>query len=363
MSRKDDLDNHSNQLNPNNDAYYSSRSGSGGDDDDDFGAVVRAYYRPQAPPQEYWLQREFEFTVVTLNGRACLAKLLISDTSRWNKDLSTKLESRALDLHKQLCEGVSRLTDAPIAYAHLTCGRHTVEERAPWEPFMPAGWYKHWSKVSREQWQRMARTRAYRQQAIDARHVVDQVAAQVERELSRLAGLAIAARARALADMAAVFKRFSKTPIFKVKAFWTAAVKRAGAIDAEEVIQAAIAARPEFDHALRTVDVLVRASNARAPESMRHPASVGYGVPESDAYDDYFGGTACSNRLSELDIWFTKGERRLRALQSALATGKPKARYDFGLYDIAMNPDFHISRAAVERAMKPANRRAVPKPA
>jgi hypothetical protein len=358
VSRKDDLDNHSNQLNPNNDAYYSSRSGSGGgDDDDDFGAVVRAYYRPPAPPQVYSLQREFEFTVVTLNGKACVAKVLISDTSRLNKDLSTRLEDRALDLHKQLCDGVNRSTGVPVAYARLSTGRHTVEERAPWEPFMPAGWSKHWARVDRKQWTRMGRTRAYRQQAIEARLVVDKAAAQVEMELNRMAGPAVAVRARALADMAAVFKRFSKTPIFKVKAFWTAAAERARAIDAHEVVQAAVDALPGFDHALRTVDVLVRASNARSPESMRHPASFGYGMPESDAYGDYFGGSACSSRLAELDIWFGKGERRLRALQSALASGQPKARYDFGSYDITMDPDFHISKAAVERALQPANRR------
>lgn len=55
---------------------------------------------------------------------------------------------------------------------------------------------------------------------------------------------------------------------------------------------------------------------------------------------------------------FTKGERRLRAVLAVLKSGKPKARYDFGKYDITMDPDFHISIVAVERALRPSKRRA-----
>jgi len=362
MSRNDDLDNHSNQLNPNNDAYHSSRGGSGSSDDDGDGyAVARTYYRPPAPMPVYSLKQEFEFTVVTLNGQACLGKVRISDTSRSNKNLHTKVEERALDLRKQLCDGVSRLTGAPIAYAHLSVGRHTVEELAPWEPSMPAGWSKQWARVDRKQWQRMERTRSYRQQAIAARQVVDQAAALVEKELVRLAGLAASAQARALSNAAMVFRNFSKAPIFRATAFWTKAVDHARAVDASDEVQAVIETIPGFGHALRNVDVLVRASNARAPASLRHPASFGYWVHESDAYGDYFGGNACSTRLAELNIWFTKGERRLRAVLSALKSGKPKARYDFGSYDITMQPDFHISKAAVERAMQPSKRQATVK--
>jgi hypothetical protein len=55
--------------------------------------------------------------------------------------------------------------------------------------------------------------------------------------------------------------------------------------------------------------------------------------------------------MDEMGGWFTKGERRLRAVLEALDSGKPIARYDFGRYDIAENPDFYISKQAVERAM------------
>jgi hypothetical protein len=356
MSRKDDLDNHSNQLNPNNDAYHSSRSGGGGQDDDDYyyvGAVARPYYSPPAPMPVYSLEQEVEFTAVTLNGQSYLAKVRLSDTSRRNNDLGTKLEERALQLQRQLCDGAKRLSGCPVAYALLTLDGRTVDELAPWEPTLPAGWSKHWEKVDRKQWNRLKRTRAYRQQAIEARHVVDQAAAQVEQELHRLANLATAARARALSNAATGFRNFTKAPIFRLKALWATALGHARSMDAVDEVRAVVETIPGLNQALRTVDVLVRASNARAPESLRHPAAFGYG-PESDAYGDYFG--ACSARMDELDIWFSKGERRLLALLAALKAGRSKARYDLGLYDLTMQPDFHFSKAAVELAMLTAKR-------
>ena len=358
MSRRDDLDNHSNQLNPNNDAYHSSRSCGGGsdDDDDDYGGVsVRPYYSPPAPMPVYTLEQKVAFTIVTLNGQTCLAKVLMSDTSGWNKNLGTKLEDKALQLHLHMCEEAKRLSGSPVVYAHLTLDGRTVGEPLLWEPTLPAGWSKHWAKVDRKQWNRLKRTRAYRKQAVEARQLVDQAAAQVEMELHRLAGLTTVARARALSNAATGFRNFSKAPIFRLRALWATGLSHARAMDATDEVQAVIETIPGLNQALRAFDVLVRASNARAPESLRHPAAFGYG-PESDAYGDYFGGSACSARMAELDIWFTKGERRLRALQAALTSGKKKARYDFGLYDVTMQPDFHISKAAVELAMKPATR-------
>ena len=360
MSRKDDFDNHSNQLNPNNDAYHSSRSGGSGrdDDDDDYGGVsVRPYYSPPAPRPVYTLEQTVEFTIVTLNGQTFLARVLMSDTSGWNKNLGTKLEDKALQLHRQMCEGAKRLSGFPVVYANLTLDGRTVDEPLLWEPTLPAGWSKHWEKVDRKQWSRLKRTRAYREQALEARQLVDQTAAQVEKELHRLAGLATAARARALLNAATGFRNFAKAPIFRLKALWATALSHARSMDATDQVQAVIEAMPGLNQALRTVDVLVRASNARAPESLRHPAAFGYG-PESDTYGDYFGGSACSTRMDELDVWFTKGERRLRAVLAALKSGRSRARYDFGSYDVTTQPDFHISKAVVELAMKPAKRQA-----
>lgn len=354
MSRKDDLDNHANQLNPNNDAYYSSRYGSGrGDDDDDYaGASVRRhYYSPPAPRPVYTVSEEAQFTAVALNGQMCLGRVLISDTSTWNDRLHAKVEDKALSLHQQFCEGLKRLSGCPVVYAKLTIGRSTVDEMRPWEPLLPAGWSKHWERVDRKQWKRLERTRSYRQQAMEARQLVDHAAAQVERELLRQSGTQTGARARALSAAAQAFRGFAKAPVFRVHALWTSALERARAMDATALVREVTAGISELEHALRTVDVLVRASNARAPESLRHPASFGYGMPDSDSYEDYFGGSACKARLGELDVWFNKGERRLRALLSALKAGRPRARYDFGTYDITMQPDFHIPRSTVERAM------------
>lgn len=316
---------------------------------------------PPAPMPLYSLEQEVDFTVVTLNGQSYLAKVRLSDTSRWNKDLVTKLEEGALQLQRQLCDGAKRLSGCAVAYSLLTLDGRTVDELAPWEPTLPAGWSKHWEKVSRKQWSRLKRTRSYRQQAIEARPLVDQAAAQIALELVRLGDLATNARARALSNAAMAFMNFSKATVSRVKPLWTAAIDRARAMDANDSVQAITAGIPGLEKALRTVDVLVRASNARAPESLRHPASFGYGTPHTDAYEDFFGGSACSARMNELDIWFTKGERRVRAVLAALKSGTSRALFDLGSCDLTMQPDLHFSRAAVEFAMQPSKRQAAVK--
>jgi len=359
MSRKDDLDNHANQLNPNNDAYYSSRSDSGrGDDDDDYADVaVRRHYSPPPPRPVYTVDDEAQFTVVALNGQTCLGRVRISDTSGWNKNLQDNAEDKALALHKQVCEGVRRVTGFPIAYAQLTFGRKTVEELKHWEPTVPKGWSKHWERIDRKQWKRLERTLSYRRQAIEARPLIDQAAARISNELSGQGGEGADARARALRNAAQAFQNFAKAPIFEVNARWNSALQKARAMDVTAVVLEVTSGIEGLDHALRTVDVLVRASNARAPASLRHPASYGMYLPPSDAYGDYFG--ACVKRMDELEVWFSKGERRFKALLAVLASGKPRMRYDFGTYDVTMQPDFHIPTPAVERAMSAAKRDAL----
>ncbi len=354
MSRKDDLDNHSNQLNPNNDAYYSSRGGRD-DDDDNSGAGVARYWRAPEPRPVYHREHEVKFTLVTLNGQTCLGKMLLSDTGSRVDALEAKIEAKAVALHKQLFTEVKRLSGLPVVYSQLDVSRRTLEEHMAWEPTVPSGWGNQWARVDRKQWKRLARTRSYRQQAVDARQLIDQAAAQAVREFHRLIEEAQGSRVTHLAEAAKVFASIAKAPIFRVNTAWAKAVGRARAIDAADVVSAAVDSTDGFERALRAVHVLVRASNARAPESLRHPASFGYWMPESDAFTDYFGSKLCSGRMDELEVWFTKGERRLRAVLKALKSGNA-ARYDFGSYDVTMQPDLHISMAAAQRAMQPANR-------
>lgn len=194
---KDDLDNHADQLNPNNDAYYSSRYGSGTGDDDDVyaGASVRTHYSPPAPRPVYTASEDVQFTAVALNGQICLGRVLISDTSTWNDRLHVKVEDKAFSLHHQVCDGLKHLRGCPVVYAKLTIGQSTVDEMRPWEPLLPAGWSKHWERVDRKQWKRLKRTRSYRQQAIEARQLIDHAPAQVERELLRQSGTQTGPRA------------------------------------------------------------------------------------------------------------------------------------------------------------------------
>jgi hypothetical protein len=87
MSGKSDADNHSNQLNPNNDAYYSSRGTSrdGGDDDDDaYQGESNWRYRYELKRQEILaaneaerarlMRDEFTLDFMCMNGRTAHLK-------------------------------------------------------------------------------------------------------------------------------------------------------------------------------------------------------------------------------------------------------------------------------------------------
>lgn len=365
MSRQSDLDNHANQLNPNNDAYHSSRSG-GGRDDDDYGdnaVFTPQYYRQPALRQVWTLEHEFEFTVVAVNGQTSFAKLRVSNTSTWSpKDLYGKIEEAALKAYHQLREGVARVSGSPVTYALLSLDGKPIEELRLWEPTAPAGWSGHWQRVDRKQWKRLARTRSYRRQAVEARSLVNQAAARIVDGLGELAASTKGARLAAVSNAVTAFAVIGKAPLFRVAPLWYAAVESARAMDVIDVVQNVTQGMPVLVRAVRTVDVLARASNSRAPESLRHPAVRGLGPKHSDEYDEYFGHKPCNDRIDQLDLWFTKGERRLRVVLASLKSGKTRARFDLGLFDTYLhNPSLYISPELVERAMKPVRQRTAAK--
>ena len=360
MSRQSDLNNHANQLNPNNSAYYSSRYGSSLGDDDDGGGVVctTRYYQAPRLSTVWTMEKEFEFTIVALNGQTSFARLRVSNSSSWSENsLYAPLEEVAIKAYHQLREGVARVSGSPVTYALLTVEGKTIEELKLWEPTAPAGWWGRWERVDRGQWQRLARTRSYRKQAIAARGAIDQAAAEIADELGLMATDVQGARATAISNAAMAFAGLQKVPLFRVAQLWQLAVERANGMDVADVVQQVIEDIPDFERALRTVDVLVRASNRRAPDSLRHPAVRGLGPRQSDEYDDYFGHKTCNDRIDQLDVWFTKGERRLRTLLSGLKSGRTRARFDLGYYDAHLSSRSpYISRELMERAMKPVPR-------
>lgn len=72
MTSKSDRDNHANQLNPNNDAYWSSRGHGRGDDDDDYAPSVGSTWGSSTtspfPPRPDAATSQFTMAVVLMDG-------------------------------------------------------------------------------------------------------------------------------------------------------------------------------------------------------------------------------------------------------------------------------------------------------
>lgn len=122
MSRQSDLDNHANQLNPNNDEYYNCRSG-GSDSDDELeesGTALHASKIMRDPVRHPdSLTRCYGFGAVSLNGEAIYARATVEvGGSLYNQ---SSLESACEDfleycLEKEALRFVERqLRASPLA--------------------------------------------------------------------------------------------------------------------------------------------------------------------------------------------------------------------------------------------------------
>lgn len=109
MSRQSDLDNHANQLNPNNDEYYNCRS-DGGDSDDEWEESGSASYAHKImrdsvrPPDS--LTRCYGFGAVNLNGEAIYARATVEVVG--SLDNQRSLESACEDFLEYCFEGEAR---------------------------------------------------------------------------------------------------------------------------------------------------------------------------------------------------------------------------------------------------------------
>lgn len=113
MSSKSDRDNRSNQLNPNNDAYHSSRGSSRGDDDDDFVMARRsnfgtyyaeAFRNPNVSPQR---TEKFGFGAVSLQGTSVFRTAIFeAPGSSLSQDVARVQLERFLEKFERIAHGV-----------------------------------------------------------------------------------------------------------------------------------------------------------------------------------------------------------------------------------------------------------------
>lgn len=124
MSHKSDTDNRANQLNPNNDAFYSSR---GSDDDDDYTHETTPLQRHSrdvfSELGSATVSREFVLVYIGFSGRARLIDLQLVQLRSFNRtDVSDKLASYAAKLQAGKLKDVERELGDRIAYSTLYKG-------------------------------------------------------------------------------------------------------------------------------------------------------------------------------------------------------------------------------------------------
>jgi hypothetical protein len=125
MSRKSDTDNRSNQLNPNNDAYYSSR---GLDDDDDYHTHETISYQRIAHDISLGLMsastsRKFVLVYIGFSGRAKMIDLTLVQLRSFNRTgVSNTLRNYAEKFHADKLKEAERELGDRIAYTTLYTG-------------------------------------------------------------------------------------------------------------------------------------------------------------------------------------------------------------------------------------------------
>jgi hypothetical protein len=149
MSKKDDLDNHSNQLNQNNKAYYSSRQGNLVDDDNktwskkpkSFEVLMADAVAPySASAWENTKRQEFEFDFVSFDGQVALLSFIAvcrSVTSEFSDCIDI-----AEYMHKRLMVLVAKEFKCEVAFSQVRYAGSKTEFGAnvghryhqPWRP-------------------------------------------------------------------------------------------------------------------------------------------------------------------------------------------------------------------------------------
>jgi hypothetical protein len=333
MSSKSDHDNHSNQLNPNNDAYHSSRGvGRHGDDDDDEGDTV---VRSRNLVGQNWLRFDklirarVEWTVVGLDGRviavgadlqaqeSALAQHRISDCE--DVAINSLCTLEGLAAHRWGCE---------IAYSEATLNGDLLPIGREYLASVSSGFGQAATRVTPATWPRMARTISYRQQARDAQKaLVAAFAGPLQRLNARLDDRPTAKERATLWNLAQTTRELLRAPSRLTR---TNVGSLASGMAEQKVFDKAAPGHDELLRLARINEVLVMASNHRAPASSRLTFN-----ERSDAYTEYFDKCIGAEDLARLAIWFSGGEQAVAAVKAAYEGTGPKCeRAELGEIEI-----------------------------
>jgi hypothetical protein len=333
MSSKSDLDNHANQLNPNNDAYYSSRGGSrcGDDDDDDDGTVVRS----RSVTGQNWARLEklicarSEWTVVGLDGRVmAVGADLQAQESGLAQNRISDCEDLAIDSLGTLEGLAGSRWGCEIAYSEATLNGTRLPIGREYLASVSSGFGKPAARVTSAAWPRMARTISYRQQVRGAQKVLTAAfTAPLKRLDDRLEDRPSAKERSTLWNLGQTTRELLRNPD---RLTLTNVQSVAAGFTDLKLFDTAASSPDELARLGRVNEVLVRASNHRSPASSRLTFNERY-----DAYTEFFEKCVGTEDLARLATWFSGGEQAVATVKAAHQGSGPKCeRAELGTVEI-----------------------------
>ena len=310
---KADRDNRSNQLNPNNDRYYSSRGISRSGDDDDVGSAAFSYRHSEtyAPTTTPTVEHRFRLAAVAVDGDIFRAELSVLCTPFFAYDRAAEVAE------DELLRRVGYLLKGSIAYYEVRDDKGALRRasRAP-----------HWklhlfpSEVTERLVRRMQTTMSYRAQAEQAAGAYARLVEQCRKFCEALpdrppAGFKVDEWQLLRDDLS---RRFARAPgeitHLDVQAASSALASAGCAADR-------LPRAEEMKSLARRYFVLWRASLHRSPAP--DPNLLDATGRPADVYRDYFEESRAKGQLEQLIQWFDKGAPALQRHLADAATGAP----------------------------------------
>lgn len=319
MSSKNDLDNHANQLNPNNDAYRSSRGWGREDDDDE--EPVSSFASRRSPVVFQYPEFVYPFTIAAISVNGDVVAYSVS-VKRWGVGRVAEAAGVARTV---LSERIRR--DAcrrwVTAYAEV---RHASGELAITPERRRFELHRHSGSVTKSLLERIARTRHYRVQSNVARQeylaLIKSFGDAIREMLkTRPATCRQSTWQRVRQDLQ---NRFGQ-PETVLAGDFSAAVR-----DLQE-LGFNVCELPSSTHVqqmIRRHDVLFRASVRRSPQPDENTCYVD--MPRPDRYVEYFEDSPAKAQLLDLDEWFSHGQPALVRYLEAVEQNMPMPRTELG---------------------------------
>ncbi len=311
---KADRDNRSNQLNPNNDAYYSSRGidRSACDDDDDSVIEHGSSFTSGSGPS-FWTQPRlheygYEITAITLQG--VRRHFLVTVVTSRGESHALTLSQRAF--HARRTIEFSRFRPVFVEI-RTTSGDVVFSSPAPvWQL------HRYPGPVTPSLVRRMRRTKSYRLQATQAeleyeklKQRAGQFCANVLKD--RLAGLRIADWRRLKADILARFGDSARPTALDFEA--TLIKLRELRLDTD-----GFPSQEEVDRLVRLHEILWRASSHRSPPL--DPNVLDLSGRERERFRDYFEESRAAQQLQDIEAWYDSCEPAIQSYRDLRSAGE-----------------------------------------